>query len=84
MTRGALEAFTQRLVAHVAPERVILFGSMARGEARWDSDADILVVMPFEGPSRDMVNRIAPGPSPRPARCATACAVGLTAWKRCP
>lgn len=55
VTRGALEAFTQRLVAHVAPERVILFGSMARGEARWDSDADILVVMPFEGPSRDMV-----------------------------
>lgn len=38
---------------HVAPERVILFGSMARGEARCDSDADILVVMPFEGPSRD-------------------------------
>lgn len=51
VTRAALQAFTQRLVEHFAPEKVILFGSMARGEARWDSDADILVVMPFEGSS---------------------------------
>jgi len=51
VTREALEAFTQRLVERFAPEQVILFGSMARGEARWDSDADILVVMPFEGSS---------------------------------
>lgn len=49
VTREALEAFTQRLVERFAPEQVILFGSMARGEARWDSDADILVVMPYEG-----------------------------------
>jgi predicted nucleotidyltransferase len=51
VTREALSAFTQRLVEHFAPEQIILFGSMARGEARWDSDADILVVMPFEGTS---------------------------------
>jgi predicted nucleotidyltransferase len=51
VTRAALEAFTQRLVEHFAPEQVILFGSQARGEARWDSDADLLVVMPFEGSS---------------------------------
>ena len=49
VTREALQAFTQRLVKHFAPEQVILFGSQARGEARWNSDADILVVMPFEG-----------------------------------
>lgn len=49
VTREALEAFTQRLVERFASEQVILFGSMARGEARWDSDADILVVMPYEG-----------------------------------
>jgi predicted nucleotidyltransferase len=51
VTREALEAFTQRLVERFAPEQIILFGSLARGEARWDSDADILVVMPFEGSS---------------------------------
>ena len=28
------------------PERIILFGSRARGEARPDSDVDLLVVMP--------------------------------------
>ena len=53
VTREALVAFTQRLVEHFAPEKVILFGSQARGQARWDSDADILVVMPFEGSSLD-------------------------------
>lgn len=55
VSREALEAFTQRLVEHFAPEQVILFGSQARGEARWDSDADLLVVMPFEGTPRDTV-----------------------------
>ena len=49
VTQEAIKAFTDRLVEAFAPERVILFGSMARGDARWDSDADILVVMPFEG-----------------------------------
>lgn len=51
VTREAVAAFTQRLVEHFAPQQIILFGSQARGEARWDSDADILVVMPFEGSS---------------------------------
>ncbi len=55
VTREALQAFTQRLVERFAPEKVILFGSMARGEARWDSDADLLVVMPFEGRPQDTV-----------------------------
>lgn len=55
VTREALEAFIQRLVKHSAPEQVILFGSQARGKARWNSDADILVVMPYEGRSRDTV-----------------------------
>jgi predicted nucleotidyltransferase len=49
VTREALQTFTAQLVELFAPEKVILFGSMARGEARWDSDADILVVMPYEG-----------------------------------
>ena len=49
VTRAALDAFKQRLVDQFAPEKVILFGSQARGDARLDSDADILVVMPYEG-----------------------------------
>ena len=58
VTRAALEAFTQRLVEHFAAEQIILFGSMARGTARWDSDADLLVVMPFEGKPRDTVEAL--------------------------
>jgi predicted nucleotidyltransferase len=49
VTREGIGAFTQRLVQKYAPEKVILFGSQARGDARLDSDADILVVMPYEG-----------------------------------
>ena len=58
VTREALAAFTQRLVEAFAPQMVILFGSQARGEARWDSDADLLVVMPYEGQPRDTVRAL--------------------------
>ncbi|MDD3926603.1 MAG: nucleotidyltransferase domain-containing protein [bacterium] len=35
-----------RIVQAVDPLRIILFGSTARGQARLDSDIDVLVVMP--------------------------------------
>jgi len=35
-----------RIVNQFHPERIILFGSRARGDARPDSDVDFLVVMP--------------------------------------
>jgi len=35
-----------RLVQHFDPEKIILFGSVARGEAGRDSDVDLLVVLP--------------------------------------
>lgn len=58
VTRQAVEAFTQRLVQQFAPTQVILFGSQARGTARWDSDADLLVVIYFEGQPRDTVEAL--------------------------
>lgn len=39
-----------RTLAVVRPQRVVLFGSYARGDAGPDSDLDLLVVTPFEGP----------------------------------
>ena len=38
-----------RIVKRFRPERIILFGSHARGDAGPDSDVDLLVVMDFEG-----------------------------------
>lgn len=35
----------RRIVARFDPQRIILFGSRARGDARWDSDVDLLVVL---------------------------------------
>lgn len=41
-----IDEMVRRLVARFDPEKVILFGSRARGDARPDSDVDLLVVMP--------------------------------------
>jgi len=41
---GGFRKFLARLVRDMAPDRVILFGSRARGEHRARSDYDILVV----------------------------------------
>lgn len=38
------------VVAHFAPQRVILFGSAARGEEGPDSDIDLLVVLDDDAP----------------------------------
>jgi predicted nucleotidyltransferase len=43
----------QRIVRQFHPERVILFGSHARGQASSDSDVDLLVVMAVDGLKRD-------------------------------
>ena len=36
----------RRLVEALQPERIYLFGSRARGDARQDSDYDLLIVVP--------------------------------------
>ena len=38
-----------RIVSRFDPEKIILFGSHARGEAGPDSDVDLLVIMEVEG-----------------------------------
>lgn len=40
-----LDEVTRRIVASVKPQRVVLFGSAARGRMSTDSDFDVLVVM---------------------------------------
>jgi hypothetical protein len=45
-----LEEIVKRIVEAVAPEKIILFGSAARGEMGPDSDVDLLVVKAGEDP----------------------------------
>jgi uncharacterized protein len=44
------EGLLRSIVAEFAPQRVILFGSAARGEAGSDSDLDLLVVLDDDAP----------------------------------
>ena len=45
-TDPRLQAAIDRIVAKFHPDRVMLFGSRARGDMREDSDYDLLVVLP--------------------------------------
>jgi predicted nucleotidyltransferase len=46
VTASWVPEMVSRIVEHFQPVRVILFGSLARGEATRDSDVDLLVVLP--------------------------------------
>ncbi|MCC5785371.1 MAG: nucleotidyltransferase domain-containing protein [Phycisphaerales bacterium] len=44
-----IDALVKRIAEDFRPDRIILFGSRARGDEREDSDTDLLVVLEFEG-----------------------------------
>lgn len=51
--QAQIDRMVKRIVKKFHPEQIILFGSQVRGEAGPDSDIDLLIVMPVEGPIRD-------------------------------
>jgi uncharacterized protein len=57
-----IESLGKRIAREFCPQRVILFGSYARGTADPDSDIDLLVVASFEGSgfrhSLEILNRL--------------------------
>jgi predicted nucleotidyltransferase len=53
-----LQQAVQRLVERFHPERIILFGSQARGDADPRSDVDLLVVCPYEGRQIDAMREL--------------------------
>jgi len=55
----ALGEVIRRLVEAYRPERIYLFGSVARGEARPDSDFDIMVIVPDDAPPERLRSRLA-------------------------
>lgn len=50
-SRADIQMLVDNIVRHFSPEKIVLFGSYARGEAGPDSDVDLLVIMPHEGHS---------------------------------
>ncbi|MEO5363530.1 MAG: nucleotidyltransferase domain-containing protein [Magnetococcus sp. DMHC-8] len=44
VTQEMLDAAVRAIVDAVQPERIVLFGSRARGEEQTDSDVDLLVI----------------------------------------
>jgi predicted nucleotidyltransferase len=53
-----IQEMADRIVKRFDPEKIILFGSHARGDAGPDSDVDLLVVMPVAGSKRDKMVEI--------------------------
>ena len=53
-----LPTIKRRIVRRFKPERIVVFGSQARGDATSDSDLDLLVVVPDDRDRRELVQSI--------------------------
>lgn len=49
VTESLLQEITECIVSRFEPEKIILFGSQAVGEAHSESDIDLLVIMETDG-----------------------------------
>lgn len=54
---AVLDAVTSALVQDLAPERIVLFGSFARGDQNRASDLDLVVIAPTTLPFCDRIGR---------------------------
>jgi predicted nucleotidyltransferase len=55
VSEETLNEITRRIVNGFHPDKIILFGSQARGTADKHSDVDILVISPVEGDRFDLI-----------------------------
>jgi len=52
-TQEKIDKMVRRIVKEFKPEKIILFGSYARGTPTRDSDVDLLIIMPVSGSKRE-------------------------------
>ena len=53
-----INTMVERIVSRFRPQKIILFGSHARGDALPDSDVDLLIVMSVTGSKRQKAVKI--------------------------
>lgn len=58
ITPALLGYIVQKIVTHLAPEQIILFGSRARGEADEDSDLDLFIIQNGATSNRELRRQI--------------------------
>lgn len=63
-TTREIKQLCEQIAREFRPQKIILFGSHAYGKPQWDSDVDLLVVMPFKGrhtsKAIEILNRLNP------------------------
>ena len=63
-TAREIKNLCEQIAREFQPEKIILFGSHAYGKPEWDSDVDLLVIMPFTGrhtkKAIEILNRLNP------------------------
>lgn len=53
-TEDFIPVITERILREFAPQKIILFGSLAKGSGGEDSDIDLLVIFPVVSDQRGM------------------------------
>jgi len=51
ISMSQIEELSHRIIKEFHPEKIVLFGSYARGVPTMDSDVDLLIILPFTGRS---------------------------------
>ena len=57
--RQLVKEYSKLVVANMIVNKIILYGSYARGNARKDSDIDVAVVVPRSSISKDIIDDMA-------------------------
>jgi predicted nucleotidyltransferase len=72
VTEELLAEVVRRVLQVGAPQKIVLFGSRARGDARPDSDLDLLILEDFELPGTSAAHAI--------TMLCPACSRSSTSW----